>query len=181
MIDKILVPLPEPEARRAMFDELLPSKFSKESLPYDLLVGRTEGYSGSDIQLLGKEAAMQPLRRLTVVLEGTREKVPEDGMTSKTVLFEICMIYLIHGNEHTKCLTRFRVRIVRILLRFSGPSKAAHPFRPGTLTIHKGYCILDVYPGLLFVRELLSLEPIKAEDIETALKDTRPSTPFHAD
>ncbi|TXG47925.1 hypothetical protein EZV62_027219 [Acer yangbiense] len=88
MIDKILVPLPEPEARRAMFEELLLSQPDEESLPYDLLVEKTEGFSGSDIRLLCKEAAMQPLRRLMTHLEDREEVVPEDGMTSKVMFFE---------------------------------------------------------------------------------------------
>ncbi|GAV79444.1 AAA domain-containing protein [Cephalotus follicularis] len=77
---RILVPLPEPEARRAMFEELLPSQPDEEELPYDILVDRTEGYSGSDIRLLCKETAMQPLRRLMVHLEDKQEVVPEDEL-----------------------------------------------------------------------------------------------------
>ncbi|KAG7963459.1 hypothetical protein I3843_09G118700 [Carya illinoinensis] len=77
---RILVPLPEPEARRSMFEELLPSQPGEEKLPYDLLVERTEGYSGSDIRLLCKEAAMQPLRRIMALLEETQELVPEDEL-----------------------------------------------------------------------------------------------------
>ncbi|XP_010274817.1 PREDICTED: katanin p60 ATPase-containing subunit A-like 2 [Nelumbo nucifera] len=76
---RILVPLPEPEARRTMFEELLPS-VAGEEMPYDLLVERTEGYSGSDIRLVCKEAAMQPLRRLMIQLEGKQEIVPEDEL-----------------------------------------------------------------------------------------------------
>ncbi|GMH20791.1 hypothetical protein Nepgr_022633 [Nepenthes gracilis] len=74
---RILVPLPGPEARRAMFEELLPSASEVDRLPYDLLVERTEGFSGSDIRLVCKEAAMQPLRRLMAVLEEKPEVVPE--------------------------------------------------------------------------------------------------------
>lgn len=77
---RILVPLPDTIARRAIFELLLPSQTGEESLPYDLLVERTEGYSGSDIRLLSKEAAMQPLRRLMVLLEGRQEVAPEDDL-----------------------------------------------------------------------------------------------------
>ncbi|KAL5989939.1 hypothetical protein ACLOJK_010834 [Asimina triloba] len=77
---RILVPLPEPEARRAMFEELLPSRPEEGELPYDLLVERTDGYSGSDIRLLCKEAAMQPLRRLMALLEEKQERVPEEEL-----------------------------------------------------------------------------------------------------
>uniref|UniRef100_A0A7C8Z3S6 AAA+ ATPase domain-containing protein n=1 Tax=Opuntia streptacantha TaxID=393608 RepID=A0A7C8Z3S6_OPUST len=77
---RILVPLPDPEARRAMFEELLPSAPGEDQLPYDLLVEKTEGYSGSDIRLVCKEAAMQPLRRLMAVLEEKHEVIPEDEL-----------------------------------------------------------------------------------------------------
>lgn len=63
-----------------MFEELLPQQHGEESLPYDILVERSEGYSGSDIRLLCKEAAMQPLRRLMAVLEDNQEVVPEDEL-----------------------------------------------------------------------------------------------------
>ncbi|KAJ7968945.1 Katanin p60 atpase-containing subunit a1 [Quillaja saponaria] len=77
---RILVPLPEPEARKAMFEELLPPQPGEDELPYDLLVERTEGYSGSDIRLLCKEAAMQPLRRIMVLLEDSQEVLPEEDL-----------------------------------------------------------------------------------------------------
>ncbi|KAJ8538492.1 hypothetical protein K7X08_027713 [Anisodus acutangulus] len=71
----------QPEARRAMFEELLTLAPEEETLPYDLLVEKTEGFSVSDIRLLCKEADMQPLRRLIAQLEEKQEVVPEDGMT----------------------------------------------------------------------------------------------------
>uniref|UniRef100_A0A7N0TLD8 AAA+ ATPase domain-containing protein n=1 Tax=Kalanchoe fedtschenkoi TaxID=63787 RepID=A0A7N0TLD8_KALFE len=77
---RILVPLPEPEARRAMFEELLPHSPEGADIPYDLLVEHTEGYSGSDIRMVCKEAAMQPLRRVMATLEDKQEPVPEDEL-----------------------------------------------------------------------------------------------------
>lgn len=62
-----------------MFEELLPKVPGEDELPYALLVEKTEGYSGSDIRLVCKEAAMQPLRRLMSLLEDTDEVVPEEG------------------------------------------------------------------------------------------------------
>lgn len=79
---RILVPLPEPEARQAMFEDLLPLQPGSE-LPYDLMVERTEGYSGSDIRLVCKEAAMRPLRRLMTVLEeNDAAELPEEDLPS---------------------------------------------------------------------------------------------------
>ncbi|KAK8453688.1 hypothetical protein SEVIR_5G327000v4 [Setaria viridis] len=77
---RILVPLPEAEARQAMFEELLPETTSKLEVAYDVLVEKTEGYSGSDIRLVCKEAVMQPLRRLMSVLEASNELVPEEEL-----------------------------------------------------------------------------------------------------
>ncbi|XP_044976622.1 katanin p60 ATPase-containing subunit A-like 2 [Hordeum vulgare subsp. vulgare] len=77
---RILVPLPEAEARHAMFEEFLPLTRDTMEIPYDALVENTEGYSGSDIRLVCKEAAMQPLRRLMAVLEGRQEEIPEDEL-----------------------------------------------------------------------------------------------------
>ncbi|KAL6614755.1 hypothetical protein ACP70R_037025 [Stipagrostis hirtigluma subsp. patula] len=70
----------KPDARQAMFEELLPSTPGTMEIPYDVLVQKTEGYSGSDIRLVCKEAAMQPLRRLMAVLEARQEELPEDEL-----------------------------------------------------------------------------------------------------
>ncbi|XP_060975031.1 uncharacterized protein LOC115697898 isoform X1 [Cannabis sativa] len=136
---RILVPLPEPEARRAMVEELLPSKPSEENLPYDTLVEKTEGFSGSDIRLLCKEAAMQPLRRLMAQLEDKLEVVPEDG----------------------KCFV-FQVKF-----------------------LSKAHFISTAYIELMLINfrvaaELPKVGPITHEDIEAALKNTRPSAHLHA-
>eukprot|EP00798_Chlamydomonas_sp_ICE-L_P014650 gene14650-20684_t len=60
---RILVPLPNLEARRKMFELLLGGR-AVPTVSFQDMAGRSEGYSGSDVFLVAKESAMQPLRRL---------------------------------------------------------------------------------------------------------------------
>uniref|UniRef100_A0A8W8I8B8 Katanin p60 ATPase-containing subunit A-like 2 n=1 Tax=Magallana gigas TaxID=29159 RepID=A0A8W8I8B8_MAGGI len=74
---RIIVDLPTFEARKAMFKHHLPTVVvPKEgglellsNLDYDLLATKTEGYSGSDLRLVCKEAAMRPVRKIFDALE----------------------------------------------------------------------------------------------------------------
>ncbi|GFR44570.1 hypothetical protein Agub_g5843 [Astrephomene gubernaculifera] len=65
---RILVPLPSPAARKAMFSTLLAGRCAAD-VSMEALAERTEGYSGSDVAVVAKEAAMRPLRRLMSRLE----------------------------------------------------------------------------------------------------------------
>merc|ERR1712070_599067 len=65
---RILVDLPDINARKMMISALLPPK-STEGVDYDVVAASSEGWSGSDVRLLCKEAAMHPLRRLMRKLE----------------------------------------------------------------------------------------------------------------
>ncbi|GIL78028.1 hypothetical protein Vretimale_7368 [Volvox reticuliferus] len=65
---RILVPLPNTPARRAMFATLLAGRCAVD-VSMDMMAERTEGYSGSDVAVVAKEAAMRPLRRLMSKLE----------------------------------------------------------------------------------------------------------------
>ncbi|KAL5252221.1 hypothetical protein ACHWQZ_G015120 [Mnemiopsis leidyi] len=73
---RILVDLPTRDARRQMFRHHLPPQISQEggvsiecNVNYDKLADVTEGYTGSDIQLVCKEAAMRRVRSIFSVLE----------------------------------------------------------------------------------------------------------------
>ncbi|NXJ71730.1 KATL2 protein, partial [Rostratula benghalensis] len=72
---RILVDLPSKEARRAMIQHWLPPLSNsrgvelRTDLDYGLLGQETEGYSGSDIKLVCKEAAMRPVRKIFDALE----------------------------------------------------------------------------------------------------------------
>lgn len=67
---RILVPLPEHVAREAMVRYHLPpgppgsGKRAEDDIDYSMVADALEGYSGSDIKLVCKEAAMKPLRRI---------------------------------------------------------------------------------------------------------------------
>lgn len=62
---RILVPLPEESDRAEMFRMMLTEDIADvQNMPFELYAEKTKGYSGSDIHLVCKEAAMQPLRRL---------------------------------------------------------------------------------------------------------------------
>jgi len=67
---RILVSLPSVEAREDMLHKLLPvGKTAAADLQYHEFAQKLEGYSGSDIRLVCKEAAMKPLRRLMTEIE----------------------------------------------------------------------------------------------------------------
>ena len=112
---RILVPLPSTLARKKMFEKLLfPSINHKNkrlgsapkkqegvkmesdpdfeiTLDYDLMAKKTEGYSGADIRLVAKEAAMRPLRRLMSQLESLNlgdNKAEGNGSVSSTTLMD---------------------------------------------------------------------------------------------
>ncbi|KAF7257547.1 hypothetical protein EG68_05323 [Paragonimus skrjabini miyazakii] len=84
---RILVDLPNNPARRRMFESFLPPAISSNSpgglqlschIDYELVAELTEGYSGSDIRLVCKEAAMRVVRKIFDILEGhTNEDHPE--------------------------------------------------------------------------------------------------------
>ncbi|XP_009893062.1 PREDICTED: katanin p60 ATPase-containing subunit A-like 2 [Charadrius vociferus] len=72
---RILVDLPSKEARRVMIQHWLPPRSNsggvelRTDLDYSLLGQETDGYSGSDIKLVCKEAAMRPVRKIFDALE----------------------------------------------------------------------------------------------------------------
>ncbi|KAM8743481.1 katanin p60 ATPase-containing subunit A-like 2 isoform 1-T1 [Acanthopagrus schlegelii] len=76
---RILVSLPSAPARQAMISHWLPPRSStggvelRTELDYETLAKGMEGYSGSDIRLVCKEAAMRPVRKIFDALESHQE------------------------------------------------------------------------------------------------------------
>ncbi|KAM4634144.1 katanin p60 ATPase-containing subunit A-like 2 [Polymixia lowei] len=77
---RILVGLPSEPARQAMISHWLPPLSCtggvelQTELNYEALAKMTEGYSGSDIRLVCKEAAMRPVRKIFDALESRQEE-----------------------------------------------------------------------------------------------------------
>ncbi|TKS84277.1 Katanin p60 ATPase-containing subunit A-like 2 [Collichthys lucidus] len=76
---RIIVSLPSSPARQAMVSHWLPPLTStggvelRTELDYETLAKGMEGYSGSDIRLVCKEAAMRPVRKIFDALESHQD------------------------------------------------------------------------------------------------------------
>ncbi|XP_054468486.1 katanin p60 ATPase-containing subunit A-like 2 [Anoplopoma fimbria] len=76
---RILVSLPSSPARQAMISHWLPPLSStggvelRTELDYETLAKEMEGYSGSDLRLVCKEAAMRPVRKIFDALESHKD------------------------------------------------------------------------------------------------------------
>merc|ERR1712048_324880 len=79
---RVLVNLPSAKARESMIRCNLPEGFA-EGLDYARLAGLTEEWSGSDIRLLCKEAAMHPLRRLMADIERVETALQTDSRSNR--------------------------------------------------------------------------------------------------
>lgn len=110
---RILVDLPSPEAREAMYRHHLPPVVTaketgglelRADLDYHKLALETEGYSGSDIRLVCKEAAMRPVRKVFDALENhTNDE--ELNITLDPIATKDVMAALAHTKPSAKHLT----------------------------------------------------------------------------
>ncbi|KAJ1563610.1 Katanin p60 ATPase-containing subunit A-like 2, partial [Nowakowskiella sp. JEL0078] len=80
---RILIDLPDLIARKKMFKKILSLRFEgslSDDVDFEQLANLTIGrYSGSDIQLICKEAAMKPLRNIFDVIETDEDQLQEEN------------------------------------------------------------------------------------------------------
>ncbi|XP_057382123.1 katanin p60 ATPase-containing subunit A-like 2 isoform X6 [Balaenoptera acutorostrata] len=110
---RILVDLPSQEARQAMIHHWLPpvSRGSalelRAELEYSLLSREMEGYSGSDIKLVCREAAMRPVRKIFNALETQQsESSSLPGIQLDTVTTADFLDVLAHTKPSAKNLAQ---------------------------------------------------------------------------
>ncbi|KAG8511897.1 Katanin p60 ATPase-containing subunit A-like 2, partial [Galemys pyrenaicus] len=102
---RILVDLPSQEARQAMIHHWLPPVSKSRALElrtdleYSVLGQETEGYSGSDIKLVCREAAMRPVRKIFNALENHQ---PESSNLPKIQLDTVTTADFLDVLAHTK-------------------------------------------------------------------------------
>eukprot|EP01135_Chromosphaera_perkinsii_P003389 Nk52_evm13s242 gene=Nk52_evmTU13s242 len=108
---RILVNLPCYEARLDMIKKLLPPTLFTDAtqieciIDYDLIAEKTEGYSGSDIHLVCKEAAMHSLRKIFRILEEreeTEEKQQQSFLPGRVKFDPICTEDVLESLSRTK-------------------------------------------------------------------------------
>nr|CQR66247.1 Katanin-like protein 2, isoform L3 [Mus musculus] len=109
---RILVDLPSQEARQAMIYHWLPPVSKNHALElhtqleYSVLSQETEGYSGSDIKLVCREAAMRPVRKIFSVLENNQSESNNlPGIQLDTVTTQDFLDVLAHTKPSAKNLT----------------------------------------------------------------------------
>ena len=73
---RVIVNLPDQEARIKMIKKFIPSEKQKD-LEYEYFASLLEGYSGSDIRLVCKEAMMKGVRRAISILESHKHEKNE--------------------------------------------------------------------------------------------------------
>ncbi|PNJ01803.1 KATNAL2 isoform 3, partial [Pongo abelii] len=110
---RILVDLPSREARQAMIYHWLPPVSKSRALElrteleYSVLSQETEGYSGSDIKLVCREAAMRPVRKIFDALENHQSESSDlPGIQLDTVTTADFLDVLTHTKPSAKNLAQ---------------------------------------------------------------------------
>jgi katanin p60 ATPase-containing subunit A1 len=76
---RVLVGLPEQLAREHMLRQNLKGRVDESTIDFEQIALITEGYSGADMELLCREAAMRPVRRLMAKLSEIALPPPAAG------------------------------------------------------------------------------------------------------
>jgi katanin p60 ATPase-containing subunit A1 len=82
------IPLPDEAGRRKLFELLLKGVKVEEGIDWDVLIKRTEYYTGDDLNNVCRDASMMPLRRTLLNLKESKEsrvKMEEMGDMLKDI------------------------------------------------------------------------------------------------
>jgi len=103
---RIFVDLPSFEARKSLFTHYLKDgnaiKISRE-IDYELLSNLTKGYSGSDVYMVCREAAMTTLRKVFNVLECESEDITDLDSIELETIDQECLLNSVEKTQAATC------------------------------------------------------------------------------
>lgn len=180
---RVLVPLPSTAAREAMFRKHLGDR-SAADLDFALVAAQTEGYSGADIELLSRESAMMPVRRLMQRMEeidlngagGSGGRTPAGNLMPDPPPSNgrAGVILRISSTPSLSDSNLIRARaLIFILLTGSVAAKSA---RKNTSSVAASIAAAAAAASTQDIMNLLREDPVSAADIATALSTTKPSS-----
>jgi SpoVK/Ycf46/Vps4 family AAA+-type ATPase len=174
---RVLVPLPSVDAREAMFRKHLGDR-SAPQMDFAAVAQQTEGYSGADIELLSRECAMMPVRRLMHRIEEIdmstgnvkgmgRSMIPDPPPSGKSGTTRR-VLFLAAAES---CLICFHY-----LIPLTGGAAAAKSNRKNTSGIAANLAAASAAASTQDIEALLREDPVTPEDIALALTTTKPSS-----
>lgn len=146
---RVLVTLPEVEARELMLRKHLGGRTATENFNFRVVAERCIGYSGADIELVCREAAMMPVRRLMKKIEGLG--APEPPGTDSV------------GRPPQKPNSGGPAPPGPSSTRLSKLQGNFQWMKANSFSLHE-------------VEALLKADPVNEEDLVTALSTTKPSS-----
>ena len=159
---RVIVPLPECEAREQMLRKHLGSR-CVAGMPFDEIGRLTEGFSGADIESLCREAAMRPVRRLMQKLQEL------DGIGSS--LFESSCSASSSTSQAVGPVPNPPPSVIKLPPGPSnrGGSSSGSSSVAATVKANQAAAAVDA-------EALLLEDPVSIEDMKSALESTRPSS-----
>jgi SpoVK/Ycf46/Vps4 family AAA+-type ATPase len=154
---RVLVSLPEVDARESMLRKHLKSRTNSSTFNFHDVAARCDGYSGADIELVCREAAMMPVRRLMKQIETT--EIPEPPQNATT------------GSE-AKNSVDGSVAKLRLAAK---PPVGGPAGRTSKLQSNFQWMKANAF-SLNEVEALLQADPVNEEDLALALSTTKPSS-----
>ena len=153
---RVCIPLPTVEAREAMLKKHLELRTIGQSIDFNAMASRMDGYSGADLELVCREAAMRPVRRLVAKLQELEYPEPPKGgneLKGRRTIAEQAAASSVGGGGGGRG-------------NYGGAGSAVQ-YTPRSMNTGVSQADVD---------SLLAQDPVSEADIMAALASTRPSS-----
>lgn len=97
---RIYIPLPDYEARVALFKICLANIPTDSEIKIEWLADITDGYSGADIHIACREASMMPMRRLLLTM--TPQEIQHRRVEGQMVIPQLTVEDLVEAVKNTR-------------------------------------------------------------------------------